>query len=80
MYSSGLPVLYIILAVTLSIIYVVDKFLILNFHKRTKVVGDRALYHFVEMLKVGILLHIITGSLMFMNKNIFDEDKSFNKI
>lgn len=78
MYSSGLPVVYIILAVTLIIIYYTDKYLVFNFNKRSTILSDKALFLFVRMLKFGILLHIVTGSLMFMNKNIFEGNDSFD--
>lgn len=80
MYSSGLPVVYLILVITLIIIYYTDKYLVLNFNKRTKILSAKALELFVRMLKFGVLLHIVTGSLMFMNKNMFEEDESFDQL
>jgi hypothetical protein len=71
MYSSGMPFTYVILFVTLILIFYIDKYLIFSFYKRSKVISDKALLHFVLMLKAGIILHIFTGSLMFMNRDIF---------
>ena len=82
MYSSGLPFLYLVLFVTLLIIYMIDKSLIFKFYRRKNVFGQQKgiLLHFVVMLKFGIFLHLLTGSLMFANSNIFEADSDFDQV
>ena len=71
MYSSGLPVFYIILLFNLGLMYISDKYMILNFNKRSKILSKSTLLTFIKMMKFGIFLHLIFGSVMFMNKNMF---------
>ena len=76
MYSSGIPLVYLVLLASLVVTYFTDKWLILNYNKRAKSLTSKSLLMFVNMLKFGIVLHLIVGGLMFMNDNMFDESES----
>ena len=76
MYSSGIPLVYLVLLASLIVTYFTDKWLILNYNKRAKSLTSKSLLMFVNMLKFGIFLHLIVGGLMFMNDNMFDESES----
>ena len=62
------------------LMYSIDKCLILKYHRKSEILNKRALFLFMRMMKVGVFLHIVTGSLMFMNDRIFRQKEALNQL
>jgi len=74
MFSSGMPVMYIILAINFAATYWIDKFLLLRFYKSPKNFDDSTIKFSVSMLKISLPFHFIIGFFMLSNLNIMSSD------
>jgi len=63
--------LYLVLAFSFILIYVVDKLLMLHFYKKPKHYDQQPLLFLIQTLKFAILLHLIIGSFIYSNNSIF---------
>ena len=71
MYSSGMPILYPIMCISLLVTYAVDKFMFIKICRRppayTTYFGDWSIY----MLENAVLLHVIVGVWMYTSPRLF---------
>jgi hypothetical protein len=74
MFSSGMPVMYIILAIIFATTYWIDKWLLLRFYKSPKNFDDSTIKFTVSMLKISFPTHFIIGYFMLGNLNIMTSD------
>lgn len=76
MYSSGLPIMFLIALVNFSIIYWIDKYLLLRFYKTPKNYSDVSIKFTISEMKWGIIFHFIFGALMYSNERILSSSGS----
>ena len=70
MFSSTMPILYMVMIVNFSFTYLVDKILILRFY-RTPVNYDKTSTKFsITLMKFGILFHFVIGYFLMSNKTM----------
>ena len=70
MYSSGLPILFLITAVNFVLIYWVDKWLVLRFYRTPKNYDELCINFSLEEIKLSFVFHFIIGAIVFSNKKI----------
>ena len=72
-YSSGMPILYLIGALFFTLTYVKEKFLIIKYHKRTDVSLNKDLpLYTLSLLRLTIIAKMLMGIAMFTDPQIFD--------
>lgn len=69
LYSPGIPFLFIIGLVGISMIFYTDKFLIFKFYK-SKFNEDYLAKRTLKFLLLGIIFHFITSALMFTDPSL----------
>ena len=67
-YCIGLPILFLISAINFTLIYWVDKWLILRFYRTPKNFDDRLIRYSIKYLKIGVIFHVLIGFAMLSNK------------
>jgi hypothetical protein len=70
MYSSALPILYPMAVINLSIIFLVDKYLLLRFYRTPKNYDEQSIEFSIGDMKYSFLFHFIIGLLVFSNDRI----------
>ena len=70
MYSPGMPLLFVITACNFTIIYWVDKILLLRFYKTPKNYDEQSIMYSLHEMKFGFLFHFVIGSLVYSNDRI----------
>jgi hypothetical protein len=72
-YSSGMPILYLIGALFFTLTYMKEKFLIIKYHKRTdtSLSKDLPLYT-LSLLRLTIIAKMLMGIAMFTDPQIFE--------
>ena len=70
MYSSGMPVLFILVALNFFMIFWVDKFLLLRFYKTPKNYDEQSIKFSISEMKWSFLFHFIVGTLVYSNDRI----------
>jgi hypothetical protein len=71
MFSSGLPLLYIVGAIFSFIFYWVYKVLLMNYYMKTTSFNENLAINSLKVIEFGLVLKIITGSFMISNNAIF---------
>jgi hypothetical protein len=71
MYSSGMPIMYLIGFVFYTITYFVNKFMIIKFYKQSRTLTRTIPMASMGFMKYGLLLHMINACLMLTNSEIF---------
>ena len=71
MYSSGMPVLYIIGSIFFTMTYMIEKFLIINYYKKSQSLKRIVPMVAMKILRLGILLHMFNACMMLSNPDIF---------
>lgn len=71
MYSSGMPVLYVIGAIFFTTTYMIEKFLIINYYKKSQSLKRIVPVVAMNILRLGILLHMFNACIMLSNPDIF---------
>ena len=78
-YSSGMPILYLVGVCWFTATYQVNKLLIVNYYQTT-ITMNRIIPQFsIKLLKVGLVCHMIIASLMLTNPEPFESDVSDGK-
>jgi len=67
MYSSGMPILYVIGAFFYGFTYFVSKALIIKFYRTSTTLSRTIPKYTMEAVKYGIILHLATGFMMITN-------------
>ena len=70
MYSSGLPVLFLITACNFLIIYWIDKILLLRFYRTPKNYDETCINFSLNEMRFSFLFHFIIGAVVFSNNKI----------
>ena len=70
MYSSGIPVLYLVAFLFYTVLYWVYKFLLIKFFQKTSKSNENLAVKSMSYLKYGIVIHMIIGGLMYINISI----------
>jgi hypothetical protein len=78
MFSTGLPALYIIGAIFFGMMYWVQKFLLIKHHSKTSSFNEVMVLRAIGYIKIGLLLHILMGCLMYTYSGIIRSFDSFD--
>ena len=70
MFSSAMPVLYIVMAVDFTLTYWVDKMLLLRFYRSPKNFDDATINFSLNLLKFAPVFHFLLGYAMLGNQDI----------
>ena len=70
LYGSGMPILYLIAAISYFSQYWVDKYLIFYWHRKPDMLDSYLAKNTVMQFKYAVLLHFIGGTLMLTNSAI----------
>jgi hypothetical protein len=70
MYAPGIPILYVIAMLYFFVTYWIDKFLIINHHKKPLFLDEKLALKILWWYKLALLLHLIVGILMYSNARI----------
>ena len=77
MYSSGIPLLYLVAAITFFLSYWFDKLLILRFYKsppkHTKDLASAT----SSLMQYSLLFHFVLGTYMYFNSSILSGDPKY---
>ena len=73
MYSSGLPILFLITAGNFFIIYWVDKWLLLRFYKTPKNYDQICIMFTLNEMKISFVFHFIIGAIVYSNEKILSK-------
>ena len=71
LFGSGMPVLYPIGVFYYSVTYIVNKTLILNFFKRTRTMNRTIPTYTMQLLMLGLVVHMIGAAFMLTNPHPF---------
>lgn len=77
MYSPALPVLFPLAAVNFTLIFWVDKYLLLRFYRTPKNYDEQAIQHTLGQLKYAFLFHFVIGALVYSNRRILSSSGTF---
>ena len=80
MYSSGLPVLYLVAAVFYLILYWVYKCLLLKYYQRTNRFNEQLAIYSIGYIKYGLLFHMLIGAFMYTNSRILSSSLDIKEI
>jgi len=70
MYSPGMPMTFGIAVINFTIIYCVDKFLLLRFYRTPKNYNEQCIDFAVSEFKYSFLFHFAIGLLVYSNDRI----------
>jgi hypothetical protein len=70
MYSSGLPILYVVGMVFYIILYWVYKFLLLKYYQTTARFNEKLALYSISFMKYGMIWHMLIGGFMYTNSRI----------
>lgn len=77
MFSTGMPLLYVVSAIFYFIFYWVYKVLLMNYYMKTTSFNEDLAIKSVKIMEFGLLLKIIVGSFMISNNAIFGQSLDF---
>lgn len=80
MYNIGMPVLFLIGSINFFMMYWIDKWLLLRFHKTPRNYDERTINFSLKYMKLAFLFHAVIGYLMISNKNVLTQNKFFDDI
>ena len=70
MYSPGLPILFLFAIVNFTIIYWVDKILLLRFYRKPNNYDSQSVEFSVNEIKIAYLFHFFIGAFVYSNDRI----------
>ena len=70
MFSSGLPQLFMVSLINFTLMYWIDKYLILRFYKTPKNYDEKTILFTIDQLKYCFLFHLPIAFFMITNTNI----------
>jgi len=71
MYSSGMPILYLIGLIFYLVTYCVNKFLLIYYYQKSRTLTRTIPIFTSEYLKYGLLLHLIVSCFILTNSTAF---------
>jgi len=78
MYAVGMPILFLISAINFTIMYWVDKWLVLRFYRLPRNYDESTIKSCLNMMNYAFIWHFILGYMMISNNRIFTTDQSHN--
>ena len=76
MYSSGLPILYLVSCLFYFILYWVYKILLLKFYQRTVKFNEGLAVYSIKYIKYGVFFHMVIGGIMYSNSRIMQGEEA----
>jgi hypothetical protein len=70
MYSSGIPILYLVSTISFFLTYQVDKYLFIRFYKNPPQYTMAMAKQTVGIMRYSLILHFIVGFCMLSNSQI----------
>lgn len=70
-FSSGMPIMYFVGFMYFSITFIVNKLMLIKYYQKTNSLSRVTPNFSLEFLNIGILIHMITGCIMFTNPSLF---------
>jgi hypothetical protein len=70
MYSPGMPMTFGIAVINFTIIYMIDKYLLLRFYKIPKNYNEQCIKFAISEFKYCFIFHFIIGMLVYSNEKI----------
>lgn len=74
-YSVGLPVLFLIAGLNLTIMYWIDKYLVLRVAKTPVKLDEKPVLHAINMMKWCFVFHFFVGFAMITNDGILNSEE-----
>lgn len=71
MYSGGMPIMYAIGLVFYIVTYCVNKFLLINYYKKSRTLTRTVPLFSMDFLQYGLFLHYVSGFFMLTNPLAF---------
>lgn len=71
MYSSGIPILYVIGFVFYLVTYIVNKFLLIFYYQKSRTLTRTIPMFTMQYLKYGLLLHVFTSIFILIEPSIY---------
>ena len=75
MFSSGMPLLYVLMAINFTVTFWIDKWLILRFYKTPTNFNGESILYSVGLMEYGIVFHFILGWFLMSNHKILTKDE-----
>ena len=75
-FSGGMPILYVIGFVYFTSTYLTNKLLILKFYIRTRTMNRSIPFYSVQLLRWGLVIHIIGAAFMLTNPEPFKVEET----
>lgn len=70
MYSSGLPILYVVGFLTFTFAYLAQKCYIVKYHRKTTAFDQGMANDTIAFFKIAVIMHLAMSAIMLTNKNI----------
>lgn len=80
LYSSGIPLFYIVGFVSFFTMYWIDKYLFVSFYKTPPRYGTELNEISRNLMQYALVGHFVLGFYMYSNSQIFTYDQSFGKL
>lgn len=75
LFSSGMPILYFIGSIFFTITYLIEKFLLINFYRRSRTLTRVVPEFSMKTFKYAILFHLAIACVMFTDPEIYKVQK-----
>lgn len=72
MYSSGLPILYVVGFFTYLIAYWAQKCLFLKYYRKTSTFNQNLAFDTIPLFRFAILMHLVMSGIMLSSPNILE--------
>lgn len=70
MYSSGMPILYVVGFLTFSFAYLFQKCYIIKYHRKTTAFDQELAFDTIQFFRIAVVIHLAMSAIMLTNKNI----------
>lgn len=72
MYSSGMPILYVVGFFTFLFAYLFQKCYIIKYHKKTTSFDQELAFDTIQFFRLAAIMHLAMSSIMLTNQNILN--------
>jgi len=76
MYSLGMPILFLISAINFTIMYWVDKWLVLRFYRLPRNYDETTINSTLKQLNYAFYFHLVMGFLIISNNDLLTTGKT----
>lgn len=70
MYSSGMPILYVVGFLSFMFAYLAQKCYLLKYHRKTTSFDSEMAHDTIPLFRIAIIMHLAMSGIMLTNKNI----------